>query len=111
MEKSCVCKECGCVKAEESKPKQNIFICQKCGKPTIWHGSDLNAECVQDRCHTLDGGRGGYGSQLDGCTIVLKVCDDCLKSWVDTFVCKDEIYSSGSNMDYDKLAEAYNEEH
>lgn len=92
------CKNCCC--QGSAKEETKFFVCQKCGIHTVWHGCDFNASHVQNQCHTLQSGRAGYGSKLDGCEITIMVCDECLVEWISTFKLKNEIYNSGSNLQW-----------
>ena len=100
-----VCEKCGeqfltskyCSLHEESCKTLNTFICDKCGKVIQWYDSDINAEEIKNQCHYINLGRMGYGSDLDGCDVNFRLCDEYLVEFVDTFEFKDKIYKSGCN--------------
>ncbi len=89
-----------CIEHENKCNKQNFFICYKCGKTNIWHNNDSNAFEIENQCHSINLGRMGYGSKLDGCDVNFNLCDKCLYNLIETFKLKDEIYNSGSNRYY-----------
>ena len=103
------CEKCGkfqsedyelVVEHEKNCNKKNIFICQKCGKTIIWHNNDPEAFEIENQCHHINLGRMGYGSMFDGSEVNFDLCDKCLKSFIDTFEFKEDIYNSGSNVCY-----------
>ncbi len=80
----------------------NIFTCDKCGKTIQWKQNDPHAFALQNKCHNINLGILGYGSKLDGSNVNFNLCDDCLVSFIDTFIHKDKIYYSGVFCYYDK---------
>ncbi|KAF6565365.1 hypothetical protein G9G63_09405 [Paenibacillus sp. EKM202P] len=73
--------------------------CYKCGKTETWNVKDDWAFTNQEQWHTVNLGRMGYGSSLDGCDVEFTICDDCLCGIVDTFEIEgqEKVYNSGSN--------------
>ncbi len=105
MEKHFVCRRCGeyfdefmdCVNHEKNCGNVSTFKCYKCGKEISWNNNDVGAIAIENRCHYINLGRMGYGSELDGCDIEFQLCDDCLVEFINTLKLKDNIYNSGSN--------------
>ncbi len=85
---------------EVSKTK---FICDKCSK-VITYGNDdefsRNFDFKSNECWSINLGRAGYGSKLDGCYVDFDVCDDCLHDFVSSFNHANSIFNSGSNECY-----------
>lgn len=100
-----VCEKCG---AEFNTPERckehekvcgiiNTFVCSKCGEVITWENSDSHAKLIKNQCHTINLGRMGYGSALDGCEVVFQLCDQCLIEFIESFKHKEKIYNSGAN--------------
>ncbi len=101
-----VCEKCekefnlpiGCLEHEEHCNTLHTFICDKCGKVMQWYDSDINAEEIKNQCHYINLGRLGYGSDLDGCDVNFNLCDECLCQFINTFINKNKIIYSGTNL-------------
>lgn len=76
--------------------------CYKCGKETEYNqDSEIYTDVIKSQsCWTIDLGQAGYGSALDGCEVKFDLCDECLDGIINTFLHKDRIYNSGSNLRY-----------
>ncbi len=105
MKQKWVCEVCGeffnsqeeCLTHEMICGMDFIHKCAKCGKQDTVNRDDLMAN---EGWHSIDLGRMGYGSGLDGCDVNFEVCDSCFCEWVDNFIHKDDIYNTGSNYYY-----------
>ncbi len=66
------------------------FTCDKCGKEYLFNPNqtDENNLVKSNKCWTIDLGEGGYGSKLDGCHVVIDLCDACLYTLVDSLIYK-----------------------
>lgn len=100
------CESCGmefydaedCLKHEEEAHNINKSMrCAKCGKEKVIQDDPYGWE--QEYWHTVNLGRQGYGSRLDGCDVQFTVCDDCLYNYVKSFTLEgqEKIFNSGSN--------------
>lgn len=72
------------------------FQCDKCGKEFGYDPQSVTYHdyILQQKCWTIDLGKAGYGSSLDGCDIKFDLCDDCLYEFVSTFRHVDRIFGS-----------------
>lgn len=77
--------------------------CYKCGKETQYNqdSNDYVDIIKRQACWTIDLGRAGYGSVLDGCEVGFNLCDGCLDGFISTFLYKDRVYNSGANFRYE----------
>ena len=89
-----------CITHEKECQKKENFTCDKCGK-TIEYIRDKELGKEQ-ACWKLQPNhyKAEYGSILDGCQFILKLCDDCLANFINTLQpeAKARIYNSGSNV-------------
>jgi len=90
MRKQYFCEECS-AKLDGFKDRENIFICNKCGRAIKWKDTDINAPFMKDKCHYFNIGKGGYGSELDNKNIQFCLCDTCLVDFINSFEINDEI--------------------
>lgn len=94
-----------CEEHEKNCGVTKKFVCDKCGKVTEYlKGTPRNADecflqCNIEGCHTINLGRPGYGSKLDGCDVEFNLCDDCLVELIESFTLEGQanIHNSGSN--------------
>jgi len=108
LRKMYICEKCGknfcgedeCTNYEKACAKEYTFTCFKCGKIIKWNSDDIDSSIIENQCHIIDLGRGGYGSKLDGCDISFGLCDVCLSTFVESFKLRENIYNSGSNVNY-----------
>ncbi len=56
------------------------FICDNCGKVLMFNpiSSNTNDLIQSNKCWSIDLGLAEYGSKLDGCHVIIDLCDDCL---------------------------------
>lgn len=107
------CEKCGedfsnrdkCLDHEKKCNPIVIFKCDKCGK-TIKYSKNKNeyySKQMKNRCWSIDLGRAGYGSRLDGSDIDFDLCDDCLIEIINSFTPEgiEKIKNSGSNTYYE----------
>lgn len=102
------CEKCGrefqfeydCKRHEEHCGVKHKFTCDKCGK-SIEYSPDIYSDSYfeMEGCHTINLGRPGYGSGLDGCDVCFDLCDDCLIELINSFTIEgqEKVYNSGSN--------------
>lgn len=106
-----MCENCGlefdsgadCAEHEVSCKTFIIKECYKCGKTEkIETNNDYEYEADHaiESWHSINLGRQGYGSFMDGCDVDFELYDDCLITLVKSFPIEyqERIYNSGSNL-------------
>lgn len=76
------------------RSSREYFQCDKCGKEVEYEvlSNNYEDEIARECCWTIDLGVAGYGSVLDGCNVEFDLCDECLSSFIATFIHKDRVY-------------------
>ena len=90
--------ESQCQSHEQSCGVTEKFQCSKCGK-AIEYFKDERCDFRANECWSINLGRAGYGSGLDGCDVSFDLCDDCLIELVHSFTIegREAVENSGCN--------------
>ena len=91
-----------CQQHEANCNTMETFVCDKCGRKFKWAKNSVDTYLANNQCHYINLGRMGYGSNLDGCDVNFCLCDECLTSFIDSFIHKNKIYFSGANKRYEE---------
>lgn len=92
-----ICEECeldfehakDCIEHEKDCGRMKSFTCECCGEARHWSPRDFSENIFNENIsHSIDMGEMSYGSKLDGEDIRVKICDECLCEWLETFKIK-----------------------